>query len=267
MFIGWDWASTTHDITLLDERGFVVDRWALPHTEQALTQTLDRLARHGDPAELPVIIERPDGLVVDRLLAAGTRSSPCIPPRFTPRVPAGAPPAPSPTPATATNSPTTCAAGLEKLIKELVTVHPRARLLAALPGVGQINLAQLLAEVGPILLRVDTAEQAAAECGTTPGDQSLRQGPRRLLPLGRQHPSPHRHHRVRAQRPHANHPGRPSSTPTPEHAANATPTPSASSPAPGSVSSGLAGTPTRLQPGRTPRRQPEPRALRRLFEE
>jgi transposase len=37
-----------------------------------------------------------------------------------------------------------------------------------LPGVGQINLAQLLAEVGPILLRVDTAEQAAAECGTTP---------------------------------------------------------------------------------------------------
>jgi len=59
-------------------------------------------------------------------------------------------------------------AGLEKLIKELVAVHPRARLLAALPGVGQINLAQLLAEVGPILLRVDTAEQAAAECGTTP---------------------------------------------------------------------------------------------------
>jgi transposase len=39
-------------------------------------------------------------------------------------------------------------AGLEKLIKELVAVHPRARLLAALPGVGQINLAQLLAEVG-----------------------------------------------------------------------------------------------------------------------
>jgi hypothetical protein len=24
MFIGWDWASATHDVTLLDERGAVV---------------------------------------------------------------------------------------------------------------------------------------------------------------------------------------------------------------------------------------------------
>jgi len=59
-------------------------------------------------------------------------------------------------------------ADLEKLIKQLIAVHPRAQLLAALPGVGQINLAQLLAEVGPILVRVESAERAAAECGTTP---------------------------------------------------------------------------------------------------
>ena len=82
MFIGWDWASTTHDITLLDERGTVVDRWALPHTEQALTTALARLARHGDPAALPVIIERPDGLVVDRLLAAGHPVFPVHPTAF-----------------------------------------------------------------------------------------------------------------------------------------------------------------------------------------
>jgi transposase len=31
-----------------------------------------------------------------------------------------------------------------------------------------INLAQLLAEVGPILDRIDNAEQAATECGTAP---------------------------------------------------------------------------------------------------
>jgi hypothetical protein len=31
-----------------------------------------------------------------------------------------------------------------------------------------INLAQLLAEVGPILDRVDSAEQAATECGAAP---------------------------------------------------------------------------------------------------
>ncbi|MFE1315137.1 transposase [Streptomyces sp. NPDC058755] len=33
---------------------------------------------------------------------------------------------------------------------------------------GTINLAQLLAEVGPVLDRVESAEQAAAECGAAP---------------------------------------------------------------------------------------------------
>ena len=41
-------------------------------------------------------------------------------------------------------------------------------MLASLPGVGTINLAQLLAEVGPILDRVPSAEHAAAECGAAP---------------------------------------------------------------------------------------------------
>ncbi|MFE3273751.1 transposase, partial [Nocardia sp. NPDC059239] len=59
-------------------------------------------------------------------------------------------------------------AELEALIKHRVDQHPRARLLAELPGVGTINLAQLLAEVGPILDRVDTIDQAGAECGVTP---------------------------------------------------------------------------------------------------
>jgi transposase len=45
-------------------------------------------------------------------------------------------------------------------------------LRAGLPGVGTINLAQLLAEVGPILDRATTAEQAAAECGTAPVTRS-----------------------------------------------------------------------------------------------
>jgi len=57
---------------------------------------------------------------------------------------------------------------IEHVISAKVDAHPRAQLLAALPGVGCINLAQLLAEVGPILDRVDTAEQAAAECGAAP---------------------------------------------------------------------------------------------------
>jgi transposase len=71
MFVGWDWASITHDITVIDATGAVVDRWAPPHTEQGLTQTITRLARHGHPGDLPIAIERSSGLVVDRLLAAG----------------------------------------------------------------------------------------------------------------------------------------------------------------------------------------------------
>jgi transposase len=71
MFVGWDWASTTHDVTVLDDAGAVVDRWALQHTEQDLAAALGRLARLGEPAALPVTIERSGGLVVERLVAAG----------------------------------------------------------------------------------------------------------------------------------------------------------------------------------------------------
>ena len=56
----------------------------------------------------------------------------------------------------------------ERLIAARVVAYPRTRMLADLPGVGMINLAQLLAEVGPILDRVDSAEQAATECGAAP---------------------------------------------------------------------------------------------------
>jgi transposase len=71
MFVGWDWASTTHDVTVVDDAGAVVDHWAPAHTEAGLADTLTRLARHGQPDQLPVAIEQSSGLVVDRLLAAG----------------------------------------------------------------------------------------------------------------------------------------------------------------------------------------------------
>jgi transposase len=71
MFVGWDWASTTHDVTVVDDAGAVIDHWAPAHTEDGLADTLRRLARHGRPDELPVAIEQSSGLVVDLLLAAG----------------------------------------------------------------------------------------------------------------------------------------------------------------------------------------------------
>jgi transposase len=82
VFIGWDWASTTHDVTVLDSRGAIVERWAFKHTEEALAAALARLARHGDAGDLPVIIERAEGLVVARLLAAGHPVVPVHPTSF-----------------------------------------------------------------------------------------------------------------------------------------------------------------------------------------
>jgi transposase len=57
---------------------------------------------------------------------------------------------------------------LERAIKRHVATHPKARLLTALPYVGQISLAQLLAELGPILDHATSVEHAAAEAGATP---------------------------------------------------------------------------------------------------
>jgi hypothetical protein len=71
LFTGWDWASASHAVTILDSAAEVVDRRVFAHTEQDLDTMLARLASHGSPADLPVAIERADGLVVDQLLAAG----------------------------------------------------------------------------------------------------------------------------------------------------------------------------------------------------
>jgi hypothetical protein len=81
-FVGWDWASRGHDVTVLDDAGAVLDRWAFTHTEAGWSSTLQRLGRHGDPANLPVIIERTSGLVVDRLLLAGHPVVPVHPTSF-----------------------------------------------------------------------------------------------------------------------------------------------------------------------------------------
>jgi transposase len=306
-FVGWDWASTTHDITVLDQAGRILERWACEHTEAGLTQALHRLSQHGQPSTLPVIIERTSGLVIDRLLATGHPVVPVHPTAFHAARPrwgaSGAKSDPGdsykladylrtdghrlrrlepvdaglrqlqslvrlrddhiaaktaasnqlgalldahwpgpkalfyrlgsqialafltdyPTPESAARlgearmaaflrrhayrggkkatellarlrSAPTPPTGLppqvlarllaaqiqllrtlldtitqlEAEIKRIIATHPRARLLHQLPGIGQLNLAQILAEIGPILDRVDNAEHAAAECGATP---------------------------------------------------------------------------------------------------
>jgi transposase len=82
VFIGWDWATETHDVTVMDDTGKRIDRWELAHTEEGFAKTLARLRKHGAPADLPVAIETTRGLAVDRLLAAGHPIVPVHPNAF-----------------------------------------------------------------------------------------------------------------------------------------------------------------------------------------
>ena len=108
-FVGWDWANETHDVSVLDEEGTLVERWALRHDEDGIADTLTRLGAYGVTAVLPVAIETTSGLVVDRLLEAGHPVVPIHPNAFNAARPAGGRRGPSPTPATASSWPTTCA--------------------------------------------------------------------------------------------------------------------------------------------------------------
>jgi transposase len=71
VFIGIDWAAQTHAACVLDQAGKRVTAFEIAHTADGFDQLIARLGRLGDPAELPVAIERPDGRLVDRLLEAG----------------------------------------------------------------------------------------------------------------------------------------------------------------------------------------------------
>src|SRR5215831_8878508 len=79
---GWDWASQAHDVTVLDDAGAVLDRWAFPHSEAGWAMALGRLRSHGEPGDLPVIIEKTSGLIVDRILGAGHPVVPVHPNSF-----------------------------------------------------------------------------------------------------------------------------------------------------------------------------------------
>ena len=68
---GLDWGAAGHAICVIDERGAVLARLECPHTAAGLADLLAQLRRLAPPAELSVAIERPSGLVVDTLAAAG----------------------------------------------------------------------------------------------------------------------------------------------------------------------------------------------------
>ncbi len=82
MQVGWDWASAAHDVTVMDDEGRIIDRWALEHSEVGIEGAIRRLASHGHAEGLPVAIETSSGLVVDRLMMAGHPVVPIHPNAF-----------------------------------------------------------------------------------------------------------------------------------------------------------------------------------------
>lgn len=70
-FTGIDWASDKHDVCVVDAHGEPQAHWVVPHTADGLADLVRRLTRCAAPAELPVAIERPSGLLIDTLVEAG----------------------------------------------------------------------------------------------------------------------------------------------------------------------------------------------------
>lgn len=67
-FGGVDWATDAHAIAVVDEVGGLVDEFEVEHSAAGLSELCRRLTRHEVGR---VAIERPDGPVVDALLAGG----------------------------------------------------------------------------------------------------------------------------------------------------------------------------------------------------
>ena len=71
-FVGLDWASRTRAVCIIDDTGAVLERFEVTHDAAGLRELLTRLRRCAPvPAQLPIAIEHPSGLVVDTLLEAG----------------------------------------------------------------------------------------------------------------------------------------------------------------------------------------------------
>ena len=68
LFAGLDWASRTHAVCVIDERGAVRVQFDVSHDAAGLAELRGRLAGLGS---LRVAIERPSGLIVDALIEAG----------------------------------------------------------------------------------------------------------------------------------------------------------------------------------------------------
>jgi transposase len=70
-FVGLDWAAETHAVCVINAEGRTLTQFVVEHSAAGIASLVAQLARFGDPIDIQVGIERPDGRLVDLLLEAG----------------------------------------------------------------------------------------------------------------------------------------------------------------------------------------------------
>jgi transposase len=71
IYVGVDWAAVVHAVCVMSAAGKVLAEFSIEHTAAGIASLIGRLAKHGDPADVQIGIERPNGRLVDLLLEAG----------------------------------------------------------------------------------------------------------------------------------------------------------------------------------------------------
>jgi transposase len=71
VLVGIDWAAEVHAVCVMNAAGKVTAQFTVAHSADGIAGLARRLARLGDPADIPVAIERPNGRLVDLPLEAG----------------------------------------------------------------------------------------------------------------------------------------------------------------------------------------------------
>ena len=71
VYVVLDWAAVIHAVCVMSAAGKVLAQFTIEHTAEGIASLIARLAKYGDPADVQVGIERPNGRLVDLLLEAG----------------------------------------------------------------------------------------------------------------------------------------------------------------------------------------------------
>jgi transposase len=71
VYVGLDWAAATHAVCVLSAVGKILAQFMIDHTADGIALLIRKLAKYGDPADIHIGIERPNGRLVDLLLEAG----------------------------------------------------------------------------------------------------------------------------------------------------------------------------------------------------